>query len=1280
VFAATLSVLAVTAAPALAAAPEAPELTVQQPVHATEATFLGILEPKATEPAEAGTYEFLYKASKTKECEGGLAAGGISFGAPHEELPGETVTGLAPGTEYAVCLQIETAGGKATSTPAVTFLTATPPEAPEASTAEEVTATTAKLEATINPHREAVTGYELAYSDTGKCTEGATTEPVAPAKLKSPTKVTVPLTSLEPSKDYEACLIASNEAGETASGAEVPFTTLDTPAKIESEAASNIKASEATLEGSVNPNNQLTECHFQYGTGAVTENEVACTPELLKGFGVQEVNPRALNEKGEMLPAPIGGLTPGSEYHYRILTKNGKHEVGAGPENTFRTAEAPEVLKAEPVTAREATLKGVLQPHNPFEAGTYEFVYEQSAGECMGAPGPKGELPYKTVPAPAAATAGTSPEPESAAITGLHPGDSYTYCLLLRNAAGNQAAISAQETFTTPAAAPVIASESVSHIEETKVTLEAQIEADGAATEYSFEYGPTESYGPPTKLTVLPEGGKVAVLIPETGTLTPGGSYHYRVTATNTVEGATETVHGEDKPFTTLEPPPTTPETCPNAARRAEQPDAKDLPDCRAYEMVSPRNTDGQDATAETEFREASPRASEAKEAEPAVAYTSLGSFAAPHGSMLENEYVSRRAASGWGTQAIDPLSDPTEFGREPVEGNYRGALLTPELTAGVALTSGKLVEEAPPMEYGHWGTYVATFASGRYQYLGQLVGFGDAPWGASTDLTRVVLPVVAENAETGSLVEYVDKSEIQLSVTNTEAPLSFLLTGDRWHAVSENGSRAYFTVSEGSTAQLYGRVNIGESQNETYGPNGECLEATKACTIQVSASRRQPEDPAGPQPARYWGASTNGSKVLFTSNAELTADAYTGPSDEAANLYEYDLTSGELTDLTVDDADVAEGADVQGVVQISEHGSYVYFVAKGVLKGAHGEPLQNVSDAEPLAGGYNLYVSHKGEPAFIATLGAEDVKDWLGENFKNIESQKAYHTTPGNPEMNTAVVTPSGTQLAFASKQTLTAYDNQQADTGACSPEAGAACSEIYQYNAETGTLGCASCNPTGARPVGGATVPDLTNFRETYRPRDVLADGRLFFESTDTLASGATAGQQNVYEYEDGHIHPISHLGGTDKSFFLDASPNGQNVFLATAEQLLPQDEGDSVVVWDAREDGGYPVPTTPQRCDNAASCQSAPASQPAVYSSGGTGAFSGPGDIKPSPPPPPKPWTAAQLRAEKLAKALKACRARRNRHNRQVCEKQARKKYGAKASARKSATRAIKDRRAK
>ena len=60
-------------------------------------------------------------------------------------------------------------------------------------------------------------------------------------------------------------------------------------------------------------------------------------------------------------------------------------------------------------------------------------------------------------------------------------------------------------------------------------------------------------------------------------------------------------------------------------------------------------------------------------------------------------------------------------------------------------------------------------------------------------------------------------------------------------------------------------------------------------------------------------------------------------------------------------------------------------------------------------------------------------------------------------------------------------------------------------------------------------------------------LEDGALFFNSSDALVPHASDGRQNVYEYENGHIYPISNVAGGFESFFLDASANGRDVFFA-------------------------------------------------------------------------------------------------------------------------------------
>jgi hypothetical protein len=219
--------------------------------------------------------------------------------------------------------------------------------------------------------------------------------------------------------------------------------------------------------------------------------------------------------------------------------------------------------------------------------------------------------------------------------------------------------------------------------------------------------------------------------------------------------------------------------------------------------------------------------------------------------------------------------------------------------------------------------------------------------------------------------------------------------------------------------------------------------------------------------------------------------------------------------------------------------------------------------------------------------------------------------------------------------------------------------------YDAASSGLVCASCNPSGARPVGFAgfrTQPGVPYLE--YRPRNLLENGTFFFNSSDALVASASGGQENVYEYEGGRVYAISDVGGAHESFFMDASGKeesggeGGNVFFATSDDLVSQDTGQNIVVYDARVDGGLEAPATLPSCANAEVCKPGQGLQPEIFGLSGTATISGVGNLTPPVTEvPPKPLT----RAQKFAKALKACRKKRVKRKRVACERQAHARYG-------------------
>jgi hypothetical protein len=358
----------------------------------------------------------------------------------------------------------------------------------------------------------------------------------------------------------------------------------------------------------------------------------------------------------------------------------------------------------------------------------------------------------------------------------------------------------------------------------------------------------------------------------------------------------------------------------------------------------------------------------------------------------------------------------------------------------------------------------------------------------------------------------------------------------------------------------------------------------------------------------QFQTASTDGSRVFFTKEEQL---------------HEYNTISETTTDLA--------SSGVQGLLGASDNGAYVYFVSTGVLAGG-GE-----------AGKPNLYLVHEGKTRFIATLLPAD-NEVRGVGTNVVEGDW-FRTFAGR----TSEVSPSGRYVAFASHKSLTGYDNTDAAVG------GRADLELFLYDSATATLACASCNTDGTRPTSETQPPAPQN--ATYQQRYIDDNGRLFFSTRDPVLAQATNGASRVFEYENGQVYLISPGMAEDDAVFADASESGNDVFFTTRQQLVPADRDQNVDLYDARV-AGRAEESAPPSCSREA-CRE-PISSP-VFQAPVSAAYVGPGNLMPPAPLPPvklkpKPLT----RAQKLAKALRACGAKRNRHRRAACEARARRRF--------------------
>jgi hypothetical protein len=465
-----------------------------------------------------------------------------------------------------------------------------------------------------------------------------------------------------------------------------------------------------------------------------------------------------------------------------------------------------------------------------------------------------------------------------------------------------------------------------------------------------------------------------------------------------------------------------------------------------------------------------------------------------------------------------------------------------------------------------------------------------------------------------------------------------------RWSAVSPDGSRVFFTAIASS-----GRPAVFMREDD---PSCEPLPAP--CTIEISAS----ETAVPTNGARFEAASEDGSRVFFRANYGIADTSSDGPPDGACgplapfetefdssqkleekpcDLYAYDVESGELTDLSADAADAGVGAQIQGTVAVDEDGSHVYFAALGQLVPGKGRTY-----AENTAGfgSANVYLAREGQPlSYVTTLaehgpvpGGGLAGDLLGLGGFGAALMRRADGWVANTSVD-------GGELLFTSSLPLTGWESGGVDKYAA-----------YVWSADTGRLACVSCRPDGL-PSIAATFPSsflLANPQESHRSRSLSEDGsRVFFTSPDVLAPGADAGKRNVYQWQEGQVFflAVAERAGLNGLLgYHGSSASGDNVFIATGEQLAPQDHDFLSDVYDVRVDGGFPVVSQPPECQvdeslpllpNQIYCQGDPSPQPPASGP----AFQGPGN---PPQGKPRPRRCAKGKVRRRGKCVK----RRNR----------------------------------
>jgi hypothetical protein len=972
-------------------------------------------------------------------------------------------------------------------------------------------------------------------------------------------------------------------------------------------------------------------------------------------------------------------------------------------------AAAPETPVTEtpnPIAATTATLKGVLNPNETGEAGTYEFVYRPSSSECryvLSAEeatsleaeyalylslGDDTKAEEKTAElnkdrakeadnknTTQGSSATTSPQPVSAPVSELLPGSQYTFCLIAHNSAG-ETATSSPVTFTTLPAAPVIIGESAVDVTASSATLNLEVNPGGADTTYRLEYGTGTSYADSVEGDAGSLSGEATIGVHVQG-LEPSTVYHYRFVVSNAVRRGVE---GEDQMFTT--------------ERGGSE---LGLLDGRQWELVTPPNKHGALIFGQNRGNE--------------------------DGGGFVNPFVAKASADG--EAMIDLASDPTEL--EPPGAANEVQVLS---THGPSGWSSEVI--APPHEQaagpsvGSGGEYIL-FSEDLSHGIADPFGNGFTP--LSPEATEST-PYLRTDFLNGNVTEHCRASCYQPLVTraDTREGVKFgeenqegrceVVPGEE-HAVC--GARVDDATPDLSHIVLEaGTVVEGEQLTST--PNE--LNFFGASYYEWSGGQLQPLDLL-PKSEGGAGVIANGGSSISDDGSVLFT--YNG------HIYLHDFAKDESYRLDVAQGVAEPSQDEANVLYAASDGSKLLFTDPQQLTTAAGGGIYECRVVEVagspkceleltgLSGGSLIGGSSDASYLYFTGAGQKLIVDhyengkWTTVEGPVVSSATLDTGLLGNGGYNPVYrISPNGRFVAFMSNEELTGYDNIDVNESpsefevreqGVNPEARVKHHdiEVYLYSAETNKLVCASCNPTGAQPVGttfvrangplvggtfkglepwtAASLPPWTTSLygnadggQLYQPRFLSNAGRLFFNSAEALVPQDVNGTQDVYEYEPagvgscstssvtfgersgGCVGLISAGTSSEESAFMDASETGGDVFFITSSKLSPLDREGGLSVYDAHQcTGELPCiasPVSPPPCDTEASCKPSPTAQPTIYQAPPSATFSGPGNLT-APPP------AVVKTVTKKTVTCKRGFVKKKVENKEVCVKRSKKK---------------------
>jgi hypothetical protein len=625
-------------------------------------------------------------------------------------------------------------------------------------------------------------------------------------------------------------------------------------------------------------------------------------------------------------------------------------------------------------------------------------------------------------------------------------------------------------------------------------------------------------------------------------------------------------------------------EHCPNERLRNEsnvnpaagQPYSTQLPDCRAYELVSPPDTGGFEVPA-PHLIAGQPGISPLVTADGSVFFESQatppGTGAVEDGDYLR-VFRSHRTASGWVTRDVHPTS-----------------------TAGNALLQGASAD------------------------------------GSKTLLTTTIslVPEDIDNptnntSEAGQDLYVVEEGKKPRLVTHGELP----------NTKSPIGGGAGFANADLSAVGF--RSDTSLVRPEVPG------DSTEGCYIWTDVGPRlavltNPVEQS-PEPrlnCRMFAVTANGHAIIEDTNGdassglvfEVTGGSFPGAalqlSGNTPSVAMFDALSPDsetvyltTTDKLTSDASLDTGADL-------------YAISRGLLRPEGGPPTP--------PGAVCVSCNADGAPNGASVM-------WVGASG-------------------------DGSHVFFTLAGEL--YEHDSTGTREVAPETDALGDIVFSHNGEhaiaTTPIALSASDTNGTSDIyeltDGAVPRLITNgSAHRFRPVAVSDSGqRIVYEIEPGEGSAV------ISEWSGGQAAQVSPVGSSHGYRVIEAlGPELEDVFFEAHDPLVPGDRNAGTTdIYDARVDGGFSAPT--EAPNNSQTPNPVAPAAPAF-----TGNLAAPNpQLATLAPDTSNPWAVSlakrSTRAQKLAKALKACKKKQSNKKRAACESQARRHYGANSRAKKA-----------